>query len=67
MTSSSAERPCVVVIGGPNGAGKTTISKAALSESFGLTEFVNADAIASGLSGFDPDRSALEAGRVMLP
>jgi predicted ABC-type ATPase len=60
------ERPCVVVIGGPNGAGKTTISRAALSESFGLTEFVNADAIASGLSGFDPARSAIEAGRVML-
>ena len=58
--------PCVVVIGGPNGAGKTTISRAVLSESFGLTEFVNADVIASGLSGFDPERSAIEAGRVML-
>lgn len=59
-------QPCVVVIGGPNGAGKTTISRAVLSESFGLTEFVNADVIASGLSGFDPERSAFEAGRVML-
>jgi len=29
-------------------------------------EFVNADAIAAGLSPFDPDGAALHAGRVML-
>jgi predicted ABC-type ATPase len=31
-----------------------------------LTEFVNADVIAQGLSGFDPLRAALLAGQVML-
>ena len=29
-------------------------------------EFVNADLIAQGLAGFDPERAALPAGRVML-
>ena len=58
--------PGVVVIGGPNGAGKTTISRDFISETLGLAEFVNADFIAKGLSGFEPDRSALAAGRIML-
>lgn len=31
-----------------------------------VTEFVNADVIARGLSAFDPDRAAMAAGRVML-
>ncbi len=60
------ESPGVVVIGGPNGAGKTTISRDFISETLGLAEFVNADFIAKGLSGFEPDRSALAAGRIML-
>jgi predicted ABC-type ATPase len=30
-----------------------------------VTEFVNADVIARGLSAFDPDRAAMAAGRVM--
>jgi hypothetical protein len=29
-------------------------------------EFVNADAIAQGLSAFEPDRVAIAAGRIML-
>ncbi len=61
-----AQPPTIVVIGGPNGAGKTTISRAVLADTLGITEFVNADAIAAGLSGFDPDRAAFAAGRVML-
>jgi predicted ABC-type ATPase len=56
----------VVVIGGPNGAGKTTISRAVLADTLGITEFVNADALAAGLSGFDPSRAAFAAGRIML-
>ena len=56
----------VVVIGGPNGAGKTTISKRVLSETIGVPEFVNADVIARGLSGFNPEHAAIAAGRVML-
>lgn len=58
--------PEIVVIGGPNGAGKTTIAREVLAETLRITEFVNADAIAAGLSGFDPERAAFAAGRVML-
>lgn len=58
--------PQVIVIGGPNGAGKSTIAKAVLKDTLGITEFVNADTIAAGLSGFEPERAAFAAGRVML-
>lgn len=63
---SKTTRPQVIVIGGPNGAGKTTISREVLAHTLGITEFVNADAIAAGLSGFRPERAAFAAGRVML-
>jgi predicted ABC-type ATPase len=56
----------VVVLAGPNGAGKSTTAPALLRDSLAVTEFVNADTIAQGLSGFDPDGSALEAGKIML-
>lgn len=60
------KQPSVIVIGGPNGAGKTTSSRSVIAEHLGVGEFVNADVIAAGLSGFDPQRAALQAGRVML-
>jgi predicted ABC-type ATPase len=63
---AGVKNPSVVVIGGPNGAGKTTISKAVLAGTLGITEFVNADIIAQGLSGFEPERAAMQAGRIML-
>jgi len=53
------------VIAGPNGAGKTTFAREFLPAEAGLPIFVNADLIAAGLSPFDPDRAALQAGRVM--
>jgi predicted ABC-type ATPase len=56
----------IVVIGGPNGAGKSTVARDVLAETLGVMEFVNADAIALGLSGFNPDQAAFAAGRVML-
>ncbi len=56
----------VFVIGGPNGAGKTTSSRALLPDTADCDEFVNADAIAVGLSPFHPERVALRAGRLML-
>jgi predicted ABC-type ATPase len=66
-TFLSVERqPSVVVLAGPNGAGKSTTAPALLRDVLAVTEFVNADTIAQGLSGFDPDSSALEAGRIML-
>jgi predicted ABC-type ATPase len=58
--------PSVIVLGGPNGAGKTTAAKVILQELVSVSEFVNADVIAQGLSGFAPENVALEAGRVML-
>lgn len=56
----------LVVIAGPNGAGKTTLAPFLLRDKLGLLEYVNADPIALGLSGFDPGSVALQAGRVML-
>lgn len=61
-----SERPQIVIIGGPNGAGKSTIAGKLVPELLGLAEFVNADAIASGLAAFAPERVAFAAGRVMI-
>lgn len=58
--------PYLVVIGGPNGAGKSTVAPGLLAGYLGITTFVNADVIARGLSGFDPDGANIEAGKVML-
>ncbi len=58
--------PQLVVIGGPNGSGKSTAAPRLLRDTLHLVEFVNADAIAAGLSGFRPESAAIPAGRVML-
>lgn len=58
-------KPRVIVIAGPNGAGKSTSALSILAEA-GVNEFVNADTIARGLSAIEPDRVAVEAGRIML-
>ena len=42
--------PRVYVIGGPNGAGKTTAATALFPDALRCPEFVNADAIAAGIS-----------------
>jgi predicted ABC-type ATPase len=62
----SETAPQLVVIAGPNGAGKTTLAPFLLRDQLGVLEYVNADPIALGLSGFDPASVALQAGRVML-
>lgn len=54
------------IIAGCNGAGKTTASFTILPEIINCKEFVNADEIAKGLSPFQPETVALEAGRIML-
>ncbi len=59
-------RPSVVVLAGPNGAGKTTLAPAMFRDVLRIDEFVNADTIAAGLSGFAPERSAFAAGRIMM-
>ena len=58
--------PQVIVVAGPNGAGKSTTAPALLKTTLGVHEFVNADVIAQGLSGFSPQGVALEAGKLML-
>jgi predicted ABC-type ATPase len=60
------EPPSVVVIAGPNGAGKSTIAPRVLQCALAVTEFVNADVIARGLSAFNPEAVAVAAGRIML-
>ncbi len=58
--------PTLYIIAGPNGAGKTTASYTLLPEVLHCDEFVNADDIAKGLSPFNPEGVAIEAGRIML-
>ena len=62
----SDEIPHVIAVAGPNGAGKTSRAPKLLREQFGLTEYVNADIIAQGLSAFGPEAVAFDAGRIML-
>ena len=54
------------IIAGCNGAGKTSASVTILPEILHCKEFVNADAIAKGISPFNPESVAVEAGRLML-
>lgn len=58
--------PTLYIIAGPNGAGKTTFARRFLAEETSTLEFVNADAIAQGLSPYDPDAAAMAAGRLMI-
>ena len=58
--------PNLYLIGGCNGAGKTTASFAILPDMLGCKEFINADEIARGLSPFQPEKAAIDAGRIMV-
>jgi len=58
--------PHLIVIAGPNGAGKSTTAPTFLKGTLEVTEFVNADLIVQGLSGFQPEGAAFHAGRVMI-
>src|ERR1700743_3459001 len=58
--------PNLYIIAGCNGAGKTTASYTVLPEILNCKEFVNADNIAAGISPFNPESVAVEAGRLML-
>lgn len=54
------------IISGCNGAGKTTASYGVLPNLLNCRQFVNADEIAKGLSPFDPESVAIQAGKLML-
>ncbi|MEH1939774.1 MAG: zeta toxin family protein [Nostoc sp.] len=58
--------PSLYIIGGANGSGKTTVSMSLLPNFLDCFEYVNADAIAAGLSPLNPDSMAIEAGRLMI-
>jgi predicted ABC-type ATPase len=47
--------PSVIIISGPNGAGKSTAAPNLLQGTLVVSEFVNADVIARGLSAFEPE------------
>ncbi len=54
------------IIAEPNEAGKTTFAKEFLPIEAECLNFVNADLIAQGLSPFQPNKMAVEAGRLMI-
>lgn len=58
--------PTLYIIAGCNGAGRTTASYSVLPDLLECREFVNADEIAKGLSPFNPESVAIEAGKLML-
>ncbi|MFZ4796617.1 MAG: zeta toxin family protein [Bacteroidia bacterium] len=59
-------KPNLYIISGCNGAGKTTASFNILPEILSCKEYVNADEIARGISPFQPEKVAIESGRIML-
>ncbi|MCL1826057.1 MAG: zeta toxin family protein [Betaproteobacteria bacterium] len=67
ISSESAVSDRVIyIIAGSNGAGKTTFARRFIPATVNITQFVNADLIAYGLSPFAPEREAIQAGRLML-
>lgn len=66
LAKSINGRPKIFLIGGPNGAGKTTSAFALLPQLLDCSEYINADAIASGLSPFQPETVSLQAGKLMV-
>ena len=58
--------PNFYIIAGCNGAGKTTASFTIFPDILNCRQFVNADNIAYGLSPFDVESVAIEAGKIML-
>jgi predicted ABC-type ATPase len=63
---TETNRPNLYIVAGPNGAGKSTFARLFLPDYADCREFVNADLIAAGLSPFNPESLAIEAGRLML-
>jgi predicted ABC-type ATPase len=66
MQSSNTSSKRILILAGPNGAGKTTFAKEFLPNEANCLTFINADLIAAGLSPFEPEKSAIQAGKLML-
>jgi len=58
--------PSLYIIGGANGSGKTTVALQILPYFLKVFEYINADNIAAGISPFNSESVAMEAGRLML-
>ena len=58
--------PHLYVISGCNGSGKTTASFTVLPQMLECDEFINADEIARGLSPLNPEKAAIDAGRLLI-
>ena len=56
----------IIIIAGPNGAGKTTFARELLPNEANISTFINADLLAAGLDPLQPERAAIQAGRMML-
>jgi predicted ABC-type ATPase len=66
VSARPGKAPRCVIIAGPNGAGKTTFAREFLPKETEIVHFVNADAIAAGLSELKPEIVAVVAARVFL-
>jgi predicted ABC-type ATPase len=66
ITDHVAKPPRCIIIAGPNGAGKTTFAREFLPKETEIVHFVNADAIAAGLSALKPELVAVVAARIFL-
>ena len=66
MKRRTKSSPKVVLLAGPNGAGKSTLAPALLRDTLHVSNFVNADVIARGLSAYGGEDQGIAAGRVML-
>lgn len=58
--------PNLYIIAGPNGAGKTTSAKVLVPDFFNAHYFINADDIARIINPLNPEKEALQAGKLML-
>jgi predicted ABC-type ATPase len=65
-TDQARNAPRCIIIAGPNGAGKTTFAREFLPKETEIVHFVNADAIAAGLSALKPELVAVVAARIFL-
>jgi len=58
----NAQKKKIVILPGQNGAGKTTFAQKFLPKEAEGPRFINVDLIATGLSPFNPEVAAFQAG-----
>lgn len=63
---STIQKKKIMILAGPNGAGKTTFAREFLPKEAECPRFINVDFIAAGLSPFNPEVAAFQAGRLMV-